>query len=403
MSVPGCRVCVAFVAVLACAVSACSSTTVNSAAADPSGGAGTSSTGGIGPAGATGSVGGAGGFTKVSSSGGVGFGGASTAAGGNVEAAGMGGTAGATSSNVSIAGVSGADMKGMAGSAGVSVRTGIAGSAGMSVRTGIAGSDIGPDPYTNPNCTDMAAETGTLTSRFGGAMLTTSDGTRQYYLSTNWWGKFGGQVVEFRGLSFIARNPDAVASMDDNPIGFPQLYMGSYAGKDTAGSNLPKQVSTLTSVPTVLSTLGTGNDGSVLFDLWFTPTSAKLNATEGAVAAGGAYLQIWLSEPALRSPRGTVRTIQSVTGPSQDTNHAVSGVDGTWTIWLDATNPPTITYVANSPMNGISTDLNAFVLDALNNHYGITSSMYLSIIFAGLEIWSGGDGSMVRNFCAKVN
>jgi hypothetical protein len=29
--------------------------------------------------------------------------------------------------------------------------------------------------------------------------------------------------------------------------------------------------------------------------------------------------------------------------------------------------------------------------------------MYLSIVFAGFEIWSGGDGLQDKQFCAAVN
>jgi hypothetical protein len=34
--------------------------------------------------------------------------------------------------------------------------------------------------------------------------------------------------------------------------------------------------------------------------------------------------------------------------------------------------------------------------------YGITNSMYLSVIFAGFEIWGGGDGLQLQAFCANV-
>jgi hypothetical protein len=33
----------------------------------------------------------------------------------------------------------------------------------------------------------------------------------------------------------------------------------------------------------------------------------------------------------------------------------------------------------------------------------LTSSMYLGIVFAGFEIWGGGDDLQIKQFCALVN
>jgi hypothetical protein len=59
--------------------------------------------------------------------------------------------------------------------------------------------------------------------------------------------------------------------------------------------------------------------------------------------------------------------------------------------------------VSTIPLDSLSFDLNRFIQDSVANGYGITSSMYLSIVFAGFEIWGGGDGLQVKQFCAKVN
>ena len=47
--------------------------------------------------------------------------------------------------------------------------------------------------------------------------------------------------------------------------------------------------------------------------------------------------------------------------------------------------------------------LNKFIQDSVKNNYGITNSMYLSVVFSGFEIWGQGDGLSVDRFCAKVN
>ena len=83
----------------------------------------------------------------------------------------------------------------------------------------------------------------------------------------------------------------------------------------------------------------------------------------------------------------------------------MTGIPGTWDVWVDTptAGPPCISYVSTTPRDSLSFDLNAFIQDSVQNAYGITSSMYLSIIFAGFEIWGGGDGIEVNRFCARVN
>jgi hypothetical protein len=255
---------------------------------------------------------------------------------------------------------------------------------------------IDPGPFTSEDCTATASSRGALTQQYGGMTLNTPDG-KQYFLSSNWWGKFGGQTIDYNGLSFTVHNPNAIASSDNNPIGYPTMYIGSYSGHDNAGSNLPKQVSQLNGVPTLFSTNaadGARDEYNAAYDVWFTPTGTKLGSSEYAPPAGGAYLMVWLFKPTMRQPRGVLKT----------SNHPIAGVDGsTWNVWVDPSNPPCISYVATTPINGLAFDLNAFIQDSVTNKYGITSSMYLSVVFAGFEIWSKGEGLTVRNFCAKVN
>jgi hypothetical protein len=38
----------------------------------------------------------------------------------------------------------------------------------------------------------------------------------------------------------------------------------------------------------------------------------------------------------------------------------------------------------------------------VTNRYGVTNSQYLSIIFAGFEVWGGNDGLQLKQFCANV-
>jgi hypothetical protein len=117
---------------------------------------------------------------------------------------------------------------------------------------------------------------------------------------------------------------------------------------------------------------------------------------------GGAYLMVWMYKPSAHQPRNGVPG----TGGTATPNYAaqsVSGVPGTWDVWIDKTDPLCISYVSSEPLDGLSYDLNNFIQDSVTKQYGITSSMYLSLVFAGFEIWSGGDGLQAKQFCAAVN
>jgi hypothetical protein len=104
---------------------------------------------------------------------------------------------------------------------------------------------------------------------------------------------------------------------------------------------------------------------------------------------------VWLFDPTSRQPRGS--------RPAGSIGITVSGVSSTWDVWVDRSDPVCISYVSTSPLNSLEFDLNHFIQHAVNTGYGITSSMYLSVIFAGFEIWNGGDGLRVDNFCVQVN
>ncbi len=101
---------------------------------------------------------------------------------------------------------------------------------------------------------------------------------------------------------------------------------------------------------------------------------------------------VWLFMPTDKFPRGTKRATGSI----------VTGVPGGWDVWYDTTNPPCVSYVASSKVASLEFDLNNFIKDAVANNYGVTNGQYLSIIFAGFEVWSGGDGLQVKKFCANV-
>jgi hypothetical protein len=369
------------------------------AGARNSGGTSTSNGGSPGTGGKSGSGGIAGASTGA---GGVGSGGAA----GRASGGGAGASAGAA------AGTSGPGSGGLArgGASGAGGGAGVGGAAGTVIGGGGAGGNTGTGggSSSTSDCSDVSTTTLSFTKRYDGDSIAVTGSTKTYYSATNWWHTFGGQTVGISGLSMKIGNSagTSVPASDGNPMGFPTIYIGAYSGHETVGSNLPKQVSAIKSVPTIFqtnaSTLDTSNLNAT-YDVWFTASGGKLtSATQNNPGKGGAYLMVWMFKPADRRPRGGI-VDSTGDGTPNFTGHTVAGVPGTWDIWIDSTDPLCISYVSSTPIDGLAFDLNNFIQDSVTSKYGITSSMYLNLVFGGFEIWSGGDGLQLKQFCAAVN
>jgi cellulose 1,4-beta-cellobiosidase len=104
---------------------------------------------------------------------------------------------------------------------------------------------------------------------------------------------------------------------------------------------------------------------------------------------------VWLFKPTDRQPRG------SIIASGRD----FSGLSGSWTVWMDSSNSPRpcVSYVSDTKLASLEFDLNDFIQDAVKNSYvGFNANQYLNIIFAGFEVWGGGDGLKINKFCANV-
>ena len=103
---------------------------------------------------------------------------------------------------------------------------------------------------------------------------------------------------------------------------------------------------------------------------------------------------VWLFQPSDRQPRGKIVANGSV----------VKDVSGGWDVWFDnSTNPPCVSYVSSNKLASLQFDLNNFIQDAVSSGYGVTANQYLSIVFAGFEVWGGADGLQEKAFCARVD
>jgi hypothetical protein len=280
--------------------------------------------------------------------------------------------------------------------------TGATGTGGTGAVAGTAGA--GPIGGTGPivigehGCTPGRMMTiGELRGRYE-SLTPTVDG-KQYFMQVNQWNSTATQIMAYGGDYFFKMTQqDASTATNGAPTGFPSMFIGANAGNMTVGSNLPMQVSAIAAVPTTwawndngLMADQTANIWNSTYDVWF---STNPGGEPSEFAPSGGYLMVWLYDPPAAQPIGRV-TYSGVT---------IEGVDGNWDIWVGTNSSrPCISYVRTEPSLVLSTDLNFFIRDAVDNRPNtILGDWYLSNVFIGFEIWAGGAGLETTAFCASV-
>ncbi len=246
---------------------------------------------------------------------------------------------------------------------------------------------------------DATAATAASTQR---AAVTGTD-CKKYIINNNNW---GNETTTYQSLSYVGNSfTDTVTSGSGggaNVVSFPSIYIGGN-GQITGGttstwsdSGLPKQIGAMKSVQTSFKWSGgtSGGNYNAAYDVWF----AKTPPAEGGYDDGvSGLLMVWLYKPGSAQPIGTkVRTATGIAGHNWD---VWAGTRNTTAKGTDVATRPVISYVAqDSPVTSLTFDLKNFVDDAVSKAdtaNGITqafsSSWYLTDVFAGFEIWSGGD------------
>lgn len=259
-------------------------------------------------------------------------------------------------------------------------------------------------------------KSGPLTGTIGGAgdkaidfqrVKVAKDG-EEYIIQNNNWGNPSGtnQTLSYSDNSFKITGTTGNGDGSGAPASFPSIYIGNNG--NTANSmttkgtdNLPKQISSMSSVQTTFTWTGTCGSGfNAAYDVWFAaqpPTTTYEDAVSG-------FVMVWLCDPngtASPQPVGSVK----------ESNVTVSGVSGSWDVWVGPrgtsgssvnSNNPVVSFVAKTTVNTLTFDLLNFIKYA--SKHGIDSSWYLTDVFAGFEIWNGGssNGIGVSNFTCVV-
>jgi hypothetical protein len=259
--------------------------------------------------------------------------------------------------------------------------------------------------------------TGTLSGEAARIKVVGKDG-ESYVINNNAWGDNsadGTQQIRYVGNSFEVLRQSAGPGANDSPASFPSIYIGQNGatsgvnGASTTGDNpLPIRVSDIRSLPSTFKISGPqGAQNNAAYDIWF--ASAPPAGTYGT--AGAAFLMVWTHKPGSHNPIGTNNVPFA-------TAQTVQGVTGTWDIWAgrrggngpDA-NLPVINYVASGgDVTNFSADLKLFMNDAVArsgsgrlNGFTFSDQFFLTDVFAGFEIWSGGTGLRVDEFTAVIN
>ena len=250
---------------------------------------------------------------------------------------------------------------------------------------------------TSVGCTPgQISQTGTLAGRYG--TYTATIGSKQYFMQVNEWGSSATQSMSYGGSSFFKMTQQQAALAGTGaPAGYPSIFIGANSSHTTSGSGLPKQVSALGTVLTTWNWADNGNiaDSSAIFnaayDVWFSTNAA---GEPTAAAPSGGYLMVWYHAQGCQ-PVGTIT----------DAGHTIDGVPGCWDVWTGTNSGrPVISYKRQGPVQSFGFDLNLFIKDALAHYPNyMKSNWYLTNIFSGFEIWSGGVNLQSTSFCAEVN
>jgi hypothetical protein len=245
---------------------------------------------------------------------------------------------------------------------------------------------------------------GSLIAQYERAMVTDPAG-RKLIVQNNGWGsqlQANSQQITYTNNSFTISRPPAGATSNE-PLTFPSIYIGESGFVDGASAigtrpfdNLPIQIAQIQSIPTTFAHNANNVDANATYDVWFAaqPPTAQYDT------ATGAFLMVWTYTPQGRTPIGSPVGNATIEGQNWEIWSGLRGA-GAAATGADA-NAPVISYVKlGAPIPSYSFDLNAFIDEAVQNGR-MNGNLFLTDVFAGFEIWSGGQGLSVTNFEVEV-
>jgi hypothetical protein len=206
----------------------------------------------------------------------------------------------------------------------------------------------------------------------------------RYVVMNNRWGTSAQQCINVTGSGFSIASQQGTGSTSGAPVSYPAIYFGCHYTNCSPGTNLPMQVSAISSATSSINyTYVSGATYDAAYDIWLDPTPKTNGVNQQEI-------MIWFNR------QGSIQPIGSVVG-----NATIGG--RTWQVWQGSNGSnAVVSYVAPSPITSWSFSVLDFIND-VKNRGAITSSWYLTSIQAGFEPWIGGAGLAVTNFSASVN
>ncbi|HEY8471431.1 MAG TPA: cellulose binding domain-containing protein [Natronosporangium sp.] len=206
----------------------------------------------------------------------------------------------------------------------------------------------------------------------------------RYIVQNNVWGASTPQCIDVnQNGGFTITQAGHNNPTNGAPAAYPSIFAGCHWTNCSADSNMPIQVSQISSANTSVSVTYPGSGTwNAAYDIWLDPTPR----TDGQ---NGAELMIWLNR------QGSIQPIGSPVG-----NATIAG--RSYEVWYGNPGWHVVSYLSTSATNSLSFDAMAFINDMISRGY-INNSWYLTSIQAGFEPWVGGAGLAVNSFSASVN
>src|SRR6188768_848088 len=232
-------------------------------------------------------------------------------------------------------------------------------------------------------------------------------GGKNYVIQNNNWGNPSGTDLELTYKNNSFKITGGSGTGGDAPASFPSIYIG--ASGNTAndnysthpGDNLPTKISDITSITSTFRYSGSTSVFNSTYDIRFAnaiPTATYNDGIDG-------FVMIWLRDPSGKQPIGSKQGTATIAGK-------------TWDVWKgprgagpmgSQSSAPVVSFVNptenddSRAQNFTNVNIKEFLTAAAA--YGIPSSMYLTDVFGGFEIWNGGSGGnlSVDEFKCVVN
>jgi hypothetical protein len=206
----------------------------------------------------------------------------------------------------------------------------------------------------------------------------------RYVVQNNRWGTSETQCVTATDTGFRLTQADGSVPTNGAPKSYPSIFNGCHYTNCSPGTNLPAQISSISSAPSSISYGYVSNAVyNASYDIWLDPTPKTdgVNRTE---------IMIWFNKV------GPIQPIGSQVGTA-----TVGG--RTWQVWSGSNGSnDVLSFVAPSAIASWSFDVMDFV-DATVARGMAQNNWYLTSVQAGFEPWQGGAGLAVNSFSSTVN